>query len=459
MANDHTPFWLALLNGNRDPDQRARLWNGYLGWKLPPQFKGGGASSTGWPQLLVHAPSGGWPELSDEDRNTLDELANANGGHPEFTREYMDFSGHVFSATADFSRLILIGSRFSDARFEKSVLFTEETRFYAQTWFRDACFESDISCDRTQFEATADFGGSRFKGLATFIGVAFLGGASFANVTFESHVMFNDSKFEERYFSDGVTIRCIADFAGAKFLAGASFREVLFGNPGSAYSRRLWPERRADFSNARFAAAADFRRAMFGGAPAFFNAELHEDTSFALVNWEAAETANIPIDYAIRAWERLELMMSKLEKPLDRQQFFRLKMRARRRVDGRVLGIANWLFETLADYGWGLRRALFWWLVHWSASGLILFANTWTDHTNAEWWERGLAALGTGFANAHAFLGLNRPGGYLERERRMLENNDICGMLTTAVGVTEAVFGPVFFFLVLLTLRNRFRLA
>ena len=106
-----------------------------------------------------------------------------------------------------------------------------------------------------------------------------------------------------------------------------------------------------------------------------------------------------------------------------------------------------------------LGRALFWWLVHWSASGLVLFANTWTDDTDLDWWKRGFAALGTGFANAHAFLGLNRPGGYLERGRRMLEDNDISGVLTTVVGMTEAVFGPVFLFLVLLTLRNRFRLA
>ena len=422
-------------------------------------MKGEGATSAGWPQLIVHPPKGGWPELSDEDKNILDELASANGGHPEYTHEYMDFSGHVFSGTADFSQLILISSTFTDARFEDDVQFTKETRFYAQTWFRNVQFKSTVLCDGTQFEATAYFGDSRFKGAATFIGVEFMGGASFTNVTFESHVMFNDSRFEERYFSSGITILCIADFTGAKFLAGASFREVLFGNNASAYSRRLWPERRADFSNARFMASTDFRRAVFGGAPAFFNAKLHEDTDFACVNWKVAETENIPIDYAIRAWERLELMMSKLEKPLDRHQFFRLKMRARRRVDGRLLRAANWLFETFADYGWGLKRAFSWWLLHWTVAGLVLFANTWTDDANLDWWKRGLAALGTAFANAHAFLGLTSAGGYLERGRRMLEDNDVSAVLTMVVGTTEAVFGPVFLFFLLLTLRNRFRLA
>lgn len=458
MANEHTAFWLALLQRDND-SERTRLWNGYLGWKLPPSTKGDGVFSDGWPQLIVHPPTDGWPELSDEDKNFLHELAGANGGHPEFTHEYMDFSGHVFSGTVDFSHLIFVGSTFTDARFKGDVSFTEETRFYAQTWFRNVQFESSVRCNRTEFEATVDFSGACFKSGVTFIGVKFMGGASFANVTFESHVMFNDSQFEERYFSGGITIRCIADFTNATFLAPASFREVLFGNSDTAYSRRLWPERRADFSGAQFMASTDFRRAMFGGAPAFFNTKLHEDTDFSRVNWQLAETENIPIDYAIRAWERLELMMSKLEKPLDRHQFFRLKMRARRRVDGHLLRAANWLFETLTDYGWGLGRAFFWWSVHWAASGLVLFANTWTDDVNVDRWKMCVAALGTAFGNAHAFLGLTAAGGYLERGRRMIEDNDLSGVLTTAVGTTEAVFGPVFLFLLLLTLRNRFRLA
>ena len=71
---------------------------------------------------------------------------------------------------------------------------------------------------------------------------------------------------------------------------------------------------------------------------------LHEDTDFGRIDWEKAENTNVRIDYAIRAWERLELIMSKLEKPLDRHQFFKLKMRARRRKDGWFLKILNCLY-------------------------------------------------------------------------------------------------------------------
>ena len=460
MANEHTEhteFWLALLDQDHDTDQRARLWNGYLGWKLPPRIKGEGEPQSSWPKLIVDPPDGGWPELTAKERQILETLAREHGGHPEFKFPYMDFSGHTFSDKADFSGLILIHSEFNKARFEREVKFSDKTRFYAEARFHEAIFEGNIRCSNTRFDARVYFDGSCFKQGAYFFGIEFRGGASFSDVEFEGQVVFNDSRFEERYFSGGMSVLHLADFTNAKFLARASFREVLFGNDESAYSRRLWPERRADFSGAEFKAATDFRGAIFGGVPAFFHTTLHEDTDFGHIDWEKAETNNISVDYAIRAWERLELIMSKLEKPLDRHRFFRLKMRARRRADGHFLRVVNWLFETLADYGWGVGRAFSWWLGHWIVASLILLTNTYFGTTTVEWWKLSLAALGTGFSNAHPFLFLTARGGYLEKGRKLLEGNDVWGLLT--VGVGAAVLGPILLFLLLLTLRNRFRLA
>ena len=65
--------------------------------------------------------------------------------------------------------------------------------------------------------------------------------------------------------------------------------------------------------------------------------------------------------------------MSKLEKPFDRHQFFRLKMRTRRRLDGGLLRIVNWLFDKTCDYGWGVGRAGLCWFGHWMIFALILF--------------------------------------------------------------------------------------
>ncbi len=150
--------------------------------------------------------------------------------------------------------------------------------------------------------------------------------------------------------------------------------------------------------------------------------------------------------------------MSKLEKPLDRHRFFRYKMRVRRRVDSPLLRIINWLFEKTADYGWGVGRACAWWFGHWVLSAVILFVNAWPSVSRANLGKFVLASIGTGFANAHAFLFLAASGGYLEESRKLLASNDAWG-LVKGIGVAEAILGPIFLFLVLLTLQKRFRLA
>ena len=110
MANKHTEFWLALLGLSEDVDHRMRLWNGYLGWKLPPGIKENLDAKGVWPLWIVSPPDGGWPRLTEEEREQLEALAKTLGGHPEVKHGYMDFSGHTFSEAVDFSGLILVFS-------------------------------------------------------------------------------------------------------------------------------------------------------------------------------------------------------------------------------------------------------------------------------------------------------------------------------------------------------------
>lgn len=294
-----------------------------------------------------------------------------------------------------------------------------------------------------------------------------MGEVLFTDVIFEEEVIFDDSKFDDSRFQEMpvnrslvnrlIAPRTLADFKGAEFKSMASFTGVLFGNDDTVY-KMAFPERKADFTDAKFMARTDFSGAVFGGPPAFFNATLHEDTDFSRVDWKRADNDNIRVDYAIRAWEQLELMMSKLEKPLDRHRFFRYKMRARRRLQGPLLKVVNWLFEKTADYGWGVGRACMWWLGHWVLFAAILFANAWPSIGSANLGKFVLASIETGFANAHAFRFLTASGGYLAESRNLLESNDAWG-LVKGVGVAEAILGPIFLFLLLLTLQKRFRLA
>ena len=321
MANKHTEFWLALLDYSHDKDQRARFWNGYLGWKLPSKIKENKAPKGNRPKLCVAPPEGGWPELTEEEQRVIEILAERHGGQPEYSFDYMNFSDRIFSGALDLSGLILIGSNFSRTTFKGQVTLSDKTWFYVEAWFHEATFESGLYCDGAWFETSVSFAGACFKTGANFINANFMDGASFAGVVFEGSTQFNYSRFVETYDSRGWIRICLVDFRNAKFMAKTSFQGVVFGNDDSAVSGTRWPERRADFTDAEFATTTKFSDAVFSGPPAFFNTILHEDTDFGGIDWGKAETDNVSVDYAIRAWERLELMMSKLEKPLDRHRF------------------------------------------------------------------------------------------------------------------------------------------
>ena len=73
----------------------------------------------------------------------------------------------------------------------------------------------------------------------------------------------------------------------------------------------------------------------------FHDADLYDDTEFDGVVWDRRAARRVRASYAVRAWERLELMMSQLEKPQDRHRFFRFKMRAKRKTDSVLLSCLN----------------------------------------------------------------------------------------------------------------------
>ena len=458
MPNDHTAFWPALLDYASDQDQRTRLWNGYIGWKLPAGLRTETPRS-GSPRYLVRPPPDGWPELTESERSELDILAKAHGGHPTWrNRPYMDFSGSMqFKSEVDLSDLTLVDANFRNVQFFAEVSL-HSSRFFMQARFEEATFYAGADFWEAYFESHVTFNHVNFMGRAEFGSVEFNGGAIFDGAIFERHVNFNDSIFVENSRSRGIILRYLASFKGVEFRGGASFCNVVFGEEPTQSVKRLRPRRLAEFSDAQFHAATEFRQAVFNGAPAFFNCRLHEDTDFSLVHWPKAMPDRFDVEYAIRAWERLELMMSQLEKPLDRHRFFCLKMRARRLKDGKFLCVVNYLFDVSSDYGWSLACAARYWVGHWLLAGLVLFVNTGQAAVGGDWPKLLSAALGTAFANAHAFLALAGKGGYLESCRVLIGQHDHWGLLA-AVGVTQAILGPVLLFLLLLTMRNRFRLA
>ncbi|MDE2911537.1 MAG: hypothetical protein OXL68_01245 [Paracoccaceae bacterium] len=213
--------------------------------------------------------------------------------------------------------------------------------------------------------------------------------------------------------------------------------------------------------------------------PEFFEAELHEDVDFSGIDWTVTEKSyhpSIPRDelvndvsmhanHAMRAWERLELIMSRREKSADRHDFFRLKMRAQRWRDGScLLSFLNWLFEQSSDYGWGVGRALCCWVGQLLAMGVILvgFAVICCPDEEPGWSripDLLMHGLLLSFANSHSFLGLGSGDGWLSGSRDAIVSSCAEAGVFGPIGLVQAVLGPVLLFLVLLTVRNRFRLG
>ena len=70
-----------------------------------------------------------------------------------------------------------------------------------------------------------------------------------------------------------------------------------------------------------------------------------------------------------------------------------------------------------------------------------------------------LDALFLSFANSHAFVRLASGGGWLQGPRDAIVNSCEADAFFSYIGLAQAVIGPILLFLVLLTLRNRFRLG
>ena len=397
----------------------------------------------------------------------------------------ISFEGVKFLDDVDFSEVTLDSTRnidFSGAE------FWGETRFFKAKFLHDANFRD------TKFEYSTYFDNAIFRSNAIFSGAIFSQSTDndnkpsswnfFTGVEFECGAHFDDAVFIRPIDFSSSIFHYLASFTCTKFCNKTNFHQVEFKHEADFQSAVF--ECPANFNNASFNAVTSFYQAAFNQPPKFFETKLHEDTNFGNIDWARAELSYIPnkgiktwftkapkkhatdpkdheitnLDSAIHAWDRLALMMSKREKHFQRHKFYRLRMRAQRWKDGLCLSsMMNWLFDKSSDYGWSIQHALFWWFGHWFIMSIILFCGALPSSSKSETLSVFWDCVITSFANAHAFLGLASEGGYLYKFKHNLVDTSGIGWILSMVGVVEAIIGPILLFLVLLTIRNRFRLG
>ncbi|WP_338135317.1 pentapeptide repeat-containing protein [Streptomyces europaeiscabiei] len=121
--------------------------------------------------------------------------------------EVADFAGVTFTGRADFD-----GTLFHDyARFKT-------TRFAERTKFMGAQFMSDLSFDRSTFDAAAFFTNARVGGSIICTRVEFRDRAHFRLVKCEGEADFSQARFAR------------ADFSGSRFTERIDFKETIFAS-------------------------------------------------------------------------------------------------------------------------------------------------------------------------------------------------------------------------------------
>ena len=474
-------FWLELLQHGETEEERRLKWNAGC-WVIFERHRDRlipGNACEFQKSLGIH-PLGAATQIRkelEERIGYLPELPN------DPVREHaMDFRKEVFQGNVSFSGRLLVGADFGDAEFMKAADF-RGVQFLGLTSFRNARFPSTepatpgvASFSSSRFHNTVDFTETRFPYDTKFKDVKFDGAALFRNAKFQAKKDRSGSPYRVSSFARSV-FRVEADFSGSTFCAAAAFHGAEFRRAAKFEDATF--QGKCDFNNASFKGTTSFANATFTRPPLFFETELHEDVNFSQVDWRIAESSykrsrqinasservrQVEKDAgdAVRAWDRLALIMSQREKLPERHQFFRMKMRALRDRDGRTLpSIMNALFDFTCDYGWGIRKAFLWWLGHIVLGALILgvAAVVCPASGDGSFWHNVGNGFLVSFANAHAFLGLASEGGYLHDARSALGDAVQWKWAFTAVGVVQAILGPVLLFLLLLTLRNHFRLV
>lgn len=493
MANKYTGFWLKLLEFGDSEEERRQLWNAFCYkhcLKLIAQLLDHKERQKVRNRLQLpddqQAPR--WAELEAQLTDIADEWVHhlSLPVDPSEDLQFMDFSGMEFPENVSFAGRILIGANFRQTIFSKQADFSG-TEFLGKAWFGGTKFHtSQLSMAEAGLQAVS-FAGSRFHDSALFQGTQFPYKTDFGTVVFRRDANFGGAVFLSCFVRGDRNYSSVS-FRLSQFEGTSNFKKTEFGAAvefdfavmaGRALFMHAVFGDTARFHNCRFQSTTLFRNATFSNPPDFFETELHQDADFSGIDWRTAEKCygrltkrdelvhdiSIHADHAVRAWDSLALIMSQREKLEDRAVFYRLKMRAQRQRDGRsLLSYLNWLFEASSDYGWSVGRALVCWGGQFVAMGAVLAGLTLNCSSGpTAGWQHFLLltrdGLSVSFANSHSFLRLAAGDGWLHSSRIALVDSCEANWLFNYIGLVQAVVGPILLFLVLLTLRNRFRLG
>ena len=359
-----------------------------------------------------------------------------------------------------------------------------------------------IRFDKYEFNK-ADFNGYSFPCVASFSGAVFKDTTvNFHRAVFKESVSFNGAKFintpacffgmtiqkGDFYFTYVHVENRVINFFKAQFLGDIAEFDFMVLKKAGFSANEVKVTGHLFIKNTRFPCVANFRRLSVGGAcdlskntfnkvPDFTSSIFDRPPDVSGVDVLAFKGVNILELWSWPCWKsdkdegtkfrKLKAMALAANDHEKDGEFFAYEMLAKRGHDaankGRFALFINWVYFILSNYGQSYRRPLFF-------SGIsycgFTFCYALKARTLLEVAESFDFALGYSFRNVFPFLGslfgaVFHPKEHKSRFEEIFEKlapqRELVDWLVT-VGFVQNAIGAVLLFLLLLGLRNKFRL-
>ena len=271
------------------------------------------------------------------------EAAKADFGEHQF-KESADFSGFVFPDHAWFSEATFSG----DARFNEAV-------FLGDAWFSEATFSGDARFNEAVFSDIVWFNKATFSDGAWFSEAAFSGDAMFNETTFSGDAIFSEATFSgDAWFLQAV-FGGFALFADTRFEKVADFRAI---NGKSFFS----------LNGATFLAVPHFIQAHFAEAPRLDDSRIQPPRFEGPIRAKVKNYFKGDPNLSAR-WRALKRLATQGHDHMHELEFFKNE-----RVTGRGSMYRRWQLVFWVDvfYGWlsNFGRSIGRPLILWAASAL-----------------------------------------------------------------------------------------
>jgi len=307
-------------------------------------------------------------ESKPVDKTVLEKMAAANGydlqsiSIDSVATEFDGFlfpgviriKGTNFNGGARFRNAVFSGpAEFSDATFDGWAWF-DDAIFKDSVHFRNAGFTEQTRFSGTKFFKNAEFKNSKFGGSTFFGGCIFYGDASFLAARFEKEALFSTARFNRDADFWGAIFKSYSNFERTFFKLNGNFRNIRsegsFSLIGACFLKRV-----PDFISSQFSEPVLLDNVHL--AASVEPGGLLQSTIWGIYLWIAGK-----LDTELSAkYRALKQLATKSDDYRNEQIFFRGELRARRHHEYMpwhptfLFGI---FYELFSDFGHAIWRPL-----------------------------------------------------------------------------------------------------